>query len=167
MKLKKNKKITKIKEEELVKSPKIKEEKIGKDEEKKEEIEQGIEMRKDLEFLKANDVVVFGSYLTQNYNKNSDIDIAIITHITEKSKNFEFLNNIMDKIRNPYDIKIFELLPPHLQISVIKNYNVIFGDPLDISEYFYFFRKLWDDIKYRYEENQFKDSKEQLELMHN
>ena len=38
-------------------------------------------------------------------------------------------------------IRIFELLPLQIKISVIENCRVVFGDKLDISEYFYNFRK--------------------------
>ncbi len=50
-------------------------------------------------------------------------------------------------------------------MSVVKSYKVIFGDPLDISEYFYNFRKKWDDCRIRILSNQFKSVREQITLM--
>jgi len=45
----------------------------------------------------------------------------------------------------------------------MKNYKVLFGDEVEISEYFYFYRKLWADSKHRIFDNQFKNLKEQKE----
>ena len=44
----------------------------------------------------------------------------------------------------------------------MSNYIVIFGDALEISEYFYQYWKLWRDMKYRYEENRLKSQKERI-----
>ncbi len=67
---------------------------------------------------------------------------------------------------NPlYDIRVFEMLPLHIQINIIKNHLVLFGDELELSEYFYFYRKLWNDVKQRIAENQFQDSKEMRKII--
>ncbi|MFX1519351.1 MAG: hypothetical protein ACFFCD_05475 [Promethearchaeota archaeon] len=61
-----------------------------------------------------------------------------------------------------YDIRVFELLPLHIKPAIIEKCVVLFGDPLEISEYFYFYRKLWKDMKCRYEHNQYENYKEKL-----
>ncbi|MEM2985143.1 MAG: hypothetical protein QXL24_07970, partial [Candidatus Jordarchaeaceae archaeon] len=43
------------------------------------------------------------------------------------------------------------------------NYVVVFGDPLEISEYFYYYRRLWKDVEQRYKDNQFTSYKEVLQ----
>jgi hypothetical protein len=45
----------------------------------------------------------------------------------------------------------------------MSKYTVVFGDPLEISEYFYYYRKLWKDVEKRYLENQFTSYKEILQ----
>jgi len=63
-----------------------------------------------------------------------------------------------------FDVRVFELFPIDIQISIIQNYEVLFGDPLEISEYFYEFRKKWDDCKHRILSNQFSSYHERLSL---
>lgn len=117
---------------------------------------------KDLELMKF-DVVVYGSYVKEKSIR--DIDIAVITKIKDKEKNLKIWNDIIGRFPPIYDIRIFELMPLNIKISVIENYKVVFGDHLDISEYFYFERKLWNDQKYRIEENKFKSYKEKIRAM--
>ena len=47
-------------------------------------------------------------------------------------------------------------------MEVIKHHEVIYGNELDLSEYFYFFRKLWRDMERRIRENEFKDFEERM-----
>jgi hypothetical protein len=64
-----------------------------------------------------------------------------------------------------FDVRVFELFPIDIKISIIQNYEVIFGDPLEISEYFYHVRKKWDDCKHRILSNQFSSYRERLSLL--
>ena len=121
------------------------------------------EIRRDLEPLRDYWVVVYGSYARNQCTPRSDIDVAVITKIRDPNVNIKILWTLFSKIKPGYDVRIFELLPLPIKISVIDNYIVIFGDPLDISEYFYFYRKLWKDVKPRYLANQFNSYKEILE----
>ena len=121
------------------------------------------EIRRDLEPLRDYWVVVYGSYARNQCTPRSDIDVAVITKIRDPNVNIKILWTLFSKIKPGYDVRIFELLPLPIKISVINNYIVIFGDPLDISEYFYFYRKLWKDVKPRYLANQFNSYKEILE----
>lgn len=50
-------------------------------------------------------------------------------------------------------------------MSVIKNHKTIFGNSVDMSEYFYYFRKLWNDAKHRIEDNQFTSAREKIAAM--
>ena len=121
------------------------------------------EIRRDLEPLRDYWEVVYGSYARNQCTPRSDIDVAVITKIRDPNVNIKILWTLFSKIKPGYDVRIFELLPLPIKISVIDNYIVIFGDPLDISEYFYFYRKLWKDVKPRYLANQFNSYKEILE----
>jgi hypothetical protein len=56
-------------------------------------------------------------------------------------------------------------MPLHIQINIIHAYIVVFGDALDISEYFYKIRKIWRDIGPRLKLNQFRNLKEKMDLL--
>ena len=123
-------------------------------------------IRENLNFLEGNyDVVVYGSYVEGGMRPNSDIDVAILSYEKKEDKNIELQKELLGKFPLKYDIRIFELFPIYIQISIIENYKVIFGDILEISEYFYSFRKKWDDCKHRILSNQFSSYRERLSLI--
>ena len=111
------------------------------------------------------EVVLYGSYVEGGVRPNSDIDIAIISREKDIKHNLKLQKEILGKVSSKFDIRVFELLPIYIQISIINNYQVIFGNPLEISEYFYFYRKKWDDCKYRILSNQFSSYRERLSLI--
>jgi len=122
-------------------------------------------IREKLDFLKEKyDVVIFGSFVNQEMRPKSDIDIAVITHRTDKEINIKIQKNLFGKAPLLFEIRVFELLPIYIQFSIIENYRVVYGDLLEISEYFYQFRKKWDDCKHRILMNQFKNISEKLQL---
>ncbi len=118
------------------------------------------EIKKDLKDLRTYDVAVYGSYVKEKSIR--DIDIAVITKIKDKDENLKIWKDIIGRFPPLYDIKIFELIPLTIKANIINNYKVIFGDSPDISEYFYFYRKLWNDQKYKIEENRFKTYKDKI-----
>ncbi|MBY9010103.1 MAG: nucleotidyltransferase domain-containing protein [Candidatus Lokiarchaeota archaeon] len=123
-------------------------------------------VKKDLKKIDNFWVVIYGSSLSEYYIPlKSDIDIAIITQIKEKKENITIWKDIMGEFAEKYDIKIFELLPLFIKIEIIENYRVIFGNPLEISEYFYHYRSIWKDMVHRIESNRFKSIKEKIELL--
>ena len=117
-------------------------------------------------YYKGYWTILFGSALNENFiPERSDIDIAIITQKKDKNTNVSIWESILGKIPPNYDIKIFELLPLYVQIDIINKYLVIFGSLLDISEYFYYYRKMWKDMAIRINNNQFSSIQEKLERM--
>ncbi|MDK2789590.1 MAG: uncharacterized protein PWP15_97 [Methanothermococcus sp.] len=106
-------------------------------------------------------IILFGSYATGDFTKKSDIDVCIVN---PKDNNYYF--EILRKLGGKYDLKIFEELPLYIQINIIKNFkgNVIYGDELELSEYFYKFRKLWRDMEHRIKENTFSSVREKILL---
>ncbi len=121
-------------------------------------------LKEDLVFYKGYWTILFGSALSQDFiPERSDIDIAIITQKKDKNANIAIWESILGFIPPNYDIKIFELLPLYIQIDIIKNYLVLFGDSLEISEYFYYYRKIWKDMAIRIDNNQFNSIQEKLE----
>jgi len=124
------------------------------------------DIKKILEKLEETyEIVLYGSYIEKSMRPTSDIDISVLTRLQDKQKNKLIQYDLFGVAPLKYDIRVFELLPIFIQISIIKNYKVIFGDPLDISEYFYYFRKKWDDCKNRILSNQFSSLQERLNLM--
>ncbi|MCF2138485.1 MAG: nucleotidyltransferase domain-containing protein [Candidatus Lokiarchaeota archaeon] len=118
------------------------------------------QIRNDLKDLSNFDMVLFGSQVEGGNRPNSDYDIAILIYSENEQETSPIFQKFLPYNFKPYEIHIFETLPIQIQISVIKNYKVVFGDPLEISEYFYGFRKRWDDCKHRIFENMFQSSKE-------
>ena len=121
------------------------------------------EIKRDLQPFQNYWVVLYGSYVTGTYTPRSDIDVAIITKEKDPRRNRRILFKLLSKVKSDYDLRIFELLPLHIKAEVMDNYIVVFGDPLDIAEYFYFYRKIWKDMKWRYLENQYSTYKEILD----
>ena len=110
-------------------------------------------------------VILFGSHNSGDARVQSDIDIAIISKSDNKEQNIHFQKDLIERFGTKYDIRVFELYPIHIQISIIQNYLVIFGDLLEISEYFYPYRKKWDDCKYRIMSNQFQSYHDRLDII--
>ncbi|MFX1512847.1 MAG: nucleotidyltransferase domain-containing protein [Promethearchaeota archaeon] len=120
-------------------------------------------IREDLTPLEGYWVVMYGSYIDDNYIPyRSDIDVAVISKIKNPHTNLNLWREILGKTSSLYDVRIFELLPLFIQIRIINSYRIIFGDALEISEYFYKFRKIWKDMVFRYENNQFKGIEEKI-----
>lgn len=121
------------------------------------------EIKKDLKHLKKFEAVIFGSFASGYFTERSDIDVAVLTRKTDPEKNKKIWKNILKKGKQGYHLNIFELLPLNVKAEIMDNYIAVFGDRLEISEYFYHFRKLWNDSHKRFEENQFSGFKEKLE----
>jgi len=123
-------------------------------------------IEKDLEFCNNYWTILYGSYVNQKYiPSRSDIDVAIISQTKNQQENFEIWMNSLENLPIDYDLRIFELLPLYIQIDIIETHTVIFGDPLEISEYFYHYRTIWKDMIYRYKNNQFHNIEEKLNLI--
>ena len=89
-------------------------------------------------------VVVYGSMAKKTMTPRSDIDICIVAPQGDPHQLYK------DTLSLPYDIHIFETMPLFLQMQVINHHKIIFtSDKYDLGEYFYRFRKLWQDQQYR------------------
>ena len=60
----------------------------------------------------------------------------------------EFISHLRS---DRYDVRIFEILPLHIKMSVIEEGVVLYSrDELELYEYFYPFRREWEDQKHRH-----------------
>ncbi|TFG26778.1 nucleotidyltransferase domain-containing protein [Candidatus Thorarchaeota archaeon] len=119
-------------------------------------------VREQLSGLSKLDVLLFGSYVTGDYRPSSDIDIAILAHTEKSEEMIELKMNLLGEIPYGYDISIFEALPTIIKSGVLENYIVLFGDPLEISEYLRKFWKESQDYKFRFELPSIKEIRENI-----
>jgi len=116
----------------------------------------------DLAFLGKFDTVIYGSWLSPNYiPSRSDIDIAIISHRSATQENLTVWDQICEMHKPPYEIRVFELLPLTIQHEIITQYQIVFGDPLNLSGYFYEYHKKWRDCAVRIQESRLTTVKEE------
>jgi predicted nucleotidyltransferase len=117
------------------------------------------DLKKDFEFTRdeVEGVLLFGSAVKGELTTRSDIDIALVRPSTRS-----VLFRVFERVGGKYDIKIFEDLPLHIKMDIINNHQVIVGDEVELSYYFYRFRKEWKDMEYRVLSNQFKSVKEMI-----
>jgi len=101
-------------------------------------------------------ILLFGSHAEGKQTKRSDIDVCIIKPLEG------VMDNIYGKLGGKYDIKVFEKLPLYVKMEIIRHHEVIYGNKLSLSEYFYFFRKLWRGMEHRIAENEFVDFAERM-----
>lgn len=116
-------------------------------------------IKEDFKFIKdeVKGVLLFGSHAAGNEDKRSDIDICLVS-----PKNRRILLKVFEKLGDKYDVKIFEKLPLNIKMDIIKNHKTIFGNEIELSYYFYNFRKEWRDVEHRIKKNRFKNTKEMI-----
>jgi predicted nucleotidyltransferase len=117
------------------------------------------DLKKDFEFIRdeVEGVLLFGSAAKGELTTRSDIDIALVRPSTKS-----VLFRVFERVGGKYDVKIFEDLPLHIKMDIINNHQVIIGDEVELSYYFYRFRKEWQDMEHRVLSNQFKSVKEMI-----
>ena len=108
-------------------------------------------IKKDFLFLSLRDdilaILLYGSVAKGEETQRSDIDICIISPSCKDK--LGLLNEIyrkLDVFSKKYDVRFFEELPLYIQINIIENNQIICTkDVYELYEYFYYFRKLWED----------------------
>ena len=110
-------------------------------------------IKKDFEFLKDRvaAVLVFGSAVRGEPGARSDVDVCLV-----RPKNKMVLLKVFEKLGNKYDVKIFEDLPLPVKMDIIKEHLTLVGDEVELSHYFYRFRKVWKDVEPRIKKYRFK-----------
>ena len=94
-------------------------------------------------------ILLYGSLAAGVDNERSDIDISIVAPVIDDKIGFS--RRILSNVRDArYDVRVFELMPLYLKAEVIERGEVIYTKNIfKLYEYFYYFRKIWDDQKHR------------------
>ncbi|RZB29531.1 MAG: hypothetical protein AEth_01042 [Candidatus Argoarchaeum ethanivorans] len=119
------------------------------------------DMKRDFEMFKddALGIILFGSSARMEDVERSDMDICIV-----RPANDGLLTGMNRMLGGKYDIKVFENLPLYIMIEIIHDHKIIYGDDIELSAYFYRFRRLWADMVPRVEYNQFDSVGERMIL---
>jgi len=95
-------------------------------------------------------ILLYGSYIKEGNSNRSDIDICVVA---PNEDIYELISYILQNINvnaKKYDIRVFNELPLYIKIQVIQKGLLIYSsNKFDLYEYFYIYRKLWDDQKHR------------------
>ncbi len=97
-------------------------------------------------------ILLYGSYLMDKETSRSDIDICIIAPNEDIHQLISFILQNVNVTTKKYDVRVFQELPLYIKIQVIENGELLYSaNELDLYEYFYIYRKLWNDQKHRQE----------------
>jgi predicted nucleotidyltransferase len=118
------------------------------------------DLRKDFDPFKDKTlgILLFGSYALGGESEASDVDVCIVKPVNDV---FGEINKLLG---GKYDVKIFERLPLYIQMEIIRNHKIIYGEEIELSEYFYRFRRLWKDMELRVKLNRFASVEERTSL---
>ena len=108
-----------------------------------------------LPVIKTKDILgilLFGSYSKDQQTNRSDIDICVVAPHIDNHDLYSYILSQIDVKTKKYDIRMFSELPIHIKIRIIEDGELIYSpNQYDLYEYFYFYRKLWEDQKRRQE----------------
>lgn len=112
-------------------------------------------LKQDFKFLQKEKgvlaILLYGSQIKKP-TPRSDIDICIVAPKANKSNLLMKVYRQVNVVGKKYDVRIFENLGLRMKIEIIRNHEIIWArDPYELSEYFYFYRKLWNNQKHRNE----------------
>ncbi len=97
-------------------------------------------------------ILLYGSYLMDNETSRSDIDICIVAPYEDIHQLISFILQNVNVTSKKYDVRVFQELPLYIKIHVIEKGELIYSpNELDLYEYFYLYRKIWNDQKHRQE----------------
>ena len=77
---------------------------------------------------KKYEIVLYGSQVEGGSRPDSDIDVAVITRENKIENNIKIQEDLFGIFPLNFDIRVFELFPIYIQISIIENFIVIFGE---------------------------------------
>lgn len=116
--------------------------------------------RVDFEFLEEDEdilaILLFGSGVSDRLHPENDLDFCVVApKIRERGEMRRVLKKIYENIDvtgKRYDVWLFKELALYMKIQVIEGHKVVFCRDLpELYEYFYFYRKIWEDQRHRQE----------------
>ena len=115
----------------------------------KEEVKRRV--KKDFEPLLDDvlGILLYGSLAAGVDSERSDIDISIVAPAIDDKIGFS--RRILSNVRDArYDVRVFELMPLYLKAEVVEKGEIVYTKNIfKLYEYFYYFRKIWEDQKHR------------------
>lgn len=114
-----------------------------------------VELKTNFKFILSDDRIsglfLFGSWAEGSQYQKSDIDLCFV--VVNRKEILEIYHTIMEhaeNYRNQYDIRFFEELPFLIKIEIInKGIPILANDVNAVYEYFFRYRKLWEDQQFR------------------
>lgn len=95
-------------------------------------------------------ILLFGSYTNDTQTNRSDIDICIVAPHENPVELLSFIFQQINVNQKKYDVRLFQELPLYIKIRIIQDGILIYSpNKYDLYEFFYFYRKLWNDQKHR------------------
>jgi len=95
-------------------------------------------------------ILLFGSYIDGKETNKSDIDICIVAPNQDAFEILSFIWQNINTSHKKYDVRIFSELPLHIKIQIIeKGITIYTPNKYDLFEFFYKYRKIWEDQKHR------------------
>ena len=95
-------------------------------------------------------VLLYGSWARGGGGADRGIGLWLVAREAEDRAGQwrEFVSHLRSE---KYDLRIFEILPLYIKMAVIEEGSVLWSrDILELYEYFYPFRREWDDQKHRH-----------------
>jgi len=93
-------------------------------------------------------ILIYGSWARGEETQRSDVDICLVAPGADGIKLTRKALSLLKDDR--FDVRVFELLPLFLKMAVIDEGVVVYAkDVPELYEYFYSFRKRWEDQKHR------------------
>ncbi len=89
-------------------------------------------------------LMLFGSRVSGEQTRKSDTDVCVV--VGDRNKVKEVWDWVLESgVTEKYDVKIFELLPLKLKVSVMKGKVLWTKDLGELQYYFWKYKRIWDD----------------------
>lgn len=121
------------------------------------------ELKEYLKKLQINNVLVFGSVLNDNFNEESDVDIAVLSNSKVPIKNILKLELFLeDLLSRPIDVIDLNSnnLDIFIKINILNTAKTIYTSDNNI-----FLNKFIDDVDWYYRENEYYFSCRKRDLL--
>ncbi|MFX1239445.1 MAG: nucleotidyltransferase domain-containing protein [Promethearchaeota archaeon] len=111
-------------------------------------------VKEDFSFIKINPnilgIILYGSRIYGDSHLKSDIDICVVSTYEKIVDAYNFIIENTNHNNEIYDIRFFNELPLVIQGEIMENGIIaISNDIYELHEYFFNYRKMYDDWKFK------------------